>query len=328
MLVCSLVLALLNEFVPSGCRRVVVANATNETHEPHVVCPPANGTHPRGELLLYFGGSWSTPSCCGNFYTHAAKLGFHVISISYLDAPSLANVCGHEAPSCYETLRTDRLYNATTGGMPRLSSLLDELTRDNSTEGWAQFWAGSQQPHTIDGIAWYKIVTAGHSQGAGMALFVAKRFAVAGVAQLGGVVDVIHHGDQRLPAPWVLRPGVTPARKLYGLGNGRGKCCHDWNVNWPVLNMSGWLNVDSHPPRHGSGGHMLCSHLDDGLYGHYAILIDEAAYGPSWTYMLTRAAERADDRKPSLSMMKNREAEPTRGIAGVDETLAGGCACV
>ena len=83
-------------------------------------------------------------------------------------------------------------------------------------------------------------------------------------------------------------PGATPPERLYGLGNARGFCCQAWNLNWPALNMSGWADVDKAPP--GGGAHMLCSHLDDGIKGHGAVMQDAKAYGPSWTYMLTRAA--------------------------------------
>jgi hypothetical protein len=121
-----------------------------------------------------------------------------------------------------------------------------------------------------------------------MALLISKRFGVAGVAQLAGVDDVVQVSPTAGgPAPWIPTPGVTPPERLYGLGNARGFCCQAWNINWPALNMSGWADVDKAPP---ASGHMLCSHLQDGDKGHGAVIQDAKSYGPSWTYMLTRAA--------------------------------------
>ena len=65
---------------------------------------------------------------------------------------------------------------------------------------------------------WQRIAVAGHSQGAGMAAFLAKRTPVARVALLSGPLDFVwpSHG----PAPSLAAPSATPGERWYGLYHG------------------------------------------------------------------------------------------------------------
>lgn len=74
-----------------------------------------------------------------------------------------------------------------------------------------------------DGVAWRKVVLAGHSQGSGMALLLGKYKPVLRVVQLAGVDDVVQ--PAMVPAPWVTGQSVTPPHLLFGLGNINGFAC-------------------------------------------------------------------------------------------------------
>ena len=311
--------------LPRGCFSVPAVNST--TAEAHVVCPPANATVARGELCLFWVGSGATPEhAATDFYKLAASLGFHVISLAYPNTPSVSEACQGKPPSCFLSVRNERLYDPTTGGMLRFVTLLKLLiAKQQSSQGWAQYMAGAGS--TLEDVAWEKVVAAGHSQGSGMALLISKRFSLAGVVQLAGVDDVIPSSPYPSPvpsspypsarfaaplssladvqpAPWLSAPGATPASRLYGLGNGRGFCCNYWAATWPVLNMSGWMDVDRGPLPTSGGGHKLCSHADDGLSGH-ASVVSDILYAPSWAYMLTRAAGQAIPHNGASGLLQN-----------------------
>ena len=256
-----------------------VANASDIAQ--HVVCVPGSTVYRRrNEMVLFFGGSFSKPanSNLASFYTHAANTdGFHVISVSYPDSPTIATACSGRESACFLEVRNSRL----SVGMARLRELMKELCSNRtSADGWAQYCAPGGE------LAWSKIVVAGHSQGSGMAVLLSKKHAVAGVVQLAGVVDTY---DSR-PAPWVTESGITTAGKLYGLGNVHGFACEAWRTNWAALNMSGWAEIDNDAPGRWQKAHKLCSHkpVKTKFEGHMIVVTDAKTYGLAWTYMLTR----------------------------------------
>ena len=90
----------------------------------------------------------------------------------------------------------------------RLTKLLQFLARQHPGEGWDAY---------LDNGAprWNRIAIAGHSQGAGMAAFIAKRQVVARVVLLSGPVDFSNPG--KVLAPWIASASATPPDRWYGL---------------------------------------------------------------------------------------------------------------
>lgn len=264
----------------------------------HYVCPPSKD-NARGELLLYFGGTGGKPTNKNpqKFYTHAQSLGFHVVSICYANArPAIGSVCkdAQNAAQCFVSQRREKLYNAEYGGIPRALKLLKDLSDNRATsgDGWRAFLTSGGQE-----LDYTKIIAGGHSQGAGMAAFVAKRSQVLGVVMLAGVTDVVSDGNA---APWVSAASKTPASAIYGLGNTLGSACSKWSVAWPAMGLSGWFKADgvrstqtARVPQN-SESHMLCSKLQlsgySGLGDYHNIVLTSEVYKPVWTYMLTRGA--------------------------------------
>jgi pimeloyl-ACP methyl ester carboxylesterase len=89
----------------------------------------------------------------------------------------------------------------------RLVKLLAALAREHPAEGWG--------PYLDDGAPrWERIVVAGHSQGAGMAAFIAQRRRVARVVLFSGPWDFF--GPEARLAPWIRKgPGETPAERWF-----------------------------------------------------------------------------------------------------------------
>jgi hypothetical protein len=85
--------------------------------------------------------------------------------------------------------------------------LLVTLDRQHPSEGWSGYLDGSAP-------RWERLAVSGHSQGAGMAAFIAQRHTVARVALSSSPWDF--HGKLGQLAPWVLEgPGKTPAESWY-----------------------------------------------------------------------------------------------------------------
>jgi len=185
----------------------------------HVVCEPENS---RGELMLYFCGSGGQPQgALDGFIPAALQLGYAVIGIRYLDSPSIAEACAkNPSIDCSKKTRLARLYGGQRivtrdGAIPRLKALLTKLAAQNSAR-WSPFVAEGGR------VEWSRVATAGHSQGAGMAIMVAQEHAVARVVQLAGVDDV-ESVNQAQPAPWVKEASATPRERFFGLGNVHGE---------------------------------------------------------------------------------------------------------
>ena len=195
---------------PSTCRAVPVKG-----HR-HVVCTPSNSSLARGQLLLFFGGSGSAPTdyaYAGAFYQQAVDAGFHLISVAYPDAPTVASACQGKPPSCFGATRLQRLYDPRTGGMVGFFALLAGLCAHEQPGQWCQYVGSGGQTQLAGGagaVVWPKVVSAGHSQGAGMSLLVGKQHRLAGVVQLAGVDDVYDDDGRTRAAPWVLNASATP----------------------------------------------------------------------------------------------------------------------
>jgi predicted esterase len=170
-------------------------------------------------LLLFLPGTGGSPAGPGAFLNLAADQGYRVISLSYNNEPAVMGACARDPePACSANFRQRRLFGDPTPSsaddqpaesiVNRLTRLLQFLERSHPGEGWGAYLAN-------DVPDWRRIAVAGHSQGAGMAAFLAKRINVARVILLSGPVDYVFPG--RGPAPWLTTPSVTPGERWYGL---------------------------------------------------------------------------------------------------------------
>src|SRR5579862_3054632 len=170
------------------------------------------------DLLVFMSGTEGTPEGAIAFLKVAAGQGYRVISLAYNDTPAVVAVCkAISPPRCAGDVREKRIFgdNVTSliDDLPsesivhRLSALLTTLDRDHPGDGWGGY---------LDGAIpnWSRIVVSGHSQGAGMAAYIAQRKAVKRVVLFSSPWD-FYGRDQEL-APWILNgSGVTPADRWY-----------------------------------------------------------------------------------------------------------------
>jgi hypothetical protein len=211
---------------------------------------------PTGKLLLFLPTTGATPFYYQLILEEAAKTGYHAIALAYPNAATIGGLCATQATSCYGDARLEVLT-----GQP--VSPVVTVDRNNSIENravrmlramrildgggdWGQFLVGDSA------IRWSAVSIAGHSQGGAEALFIAQRYAVWRATTYASYGDGLPNNGG--PAPWVLKPFVTPSSKLFGLISSFDE------VVGPLLAFSAWtalglvgevVNVDFAPPPYG-----------------------------------------------------------------------------
>jgi hypothetical protein len=171
------------------------------------------------DLLLFMCGSGARPAGVSDFLDVAATQGYRVTSLEYNDLPAVIAVCSRDSdPGCSAKVREKRIFGddvtkriddtIAESSLNRLTKLLLTLERDHPSDGWGQYLDDGS-------LRWDRIAVTGHSQGAGMAAFIAQRKRVARVVLFSSPWDFYGRGMQL--APWVLAgPGATPSDLWFG----------------------------------------------------------------------------------------------------------------
>jgi predicted esterase len=174
-------------------------------------------------LLVYFSGTNGTPASGWPFLETAAHAGYRVIGLEYDDHASVPQTCGpNPDPACSDRFRQKRIFGDDVtkdiDDLPeesvvnRLTKTLDYLNAHYHDENWGRYLRHGQ-PN------WPAIAFAGHSQGAGVAAYIAKKKKVARVIVLSGAWDRAE--PTKTWAPWVLAPSATPMSRWYAAYHAR-----------------------------------------------------------------------------------------------------------
>jgi hypothetical protein len=191
--------------------RTIIPSETNtaikQWDEPHYICVPSEPDQRRGKLWVFLPGTGALPDYYTKLTQEAAKAGLHGIALRYPNDRSINfELCPFDNDSaCHEKIRTEITEgsdvskhvsvdrnNSIEG---RLKSLLSYLNSNFPDEEWGQYLDSNGE------ILWSKVVIAGHSQGAGHALYIAKNHRVDHAVSFSWV-DV-RSGSL---APWLTEP--------------------------------------------------------------------------------------------------------------------------
>lgn len=187
-------------------------------NEPHYIVFDSSTTR-SANLLLFMTGTGGNPDNVSDFLKVAAGQGYRVIALAYNDVPAVIGVCPRDPdPRCSANVRQKRIFGDDVTNLiddspaesivNRLVKLLVKLDHDHPSDGWSEYLNG-------DVPRWERIVVSGHSQGAGMAAYIAQRKRVARVVLFSSPWDF--YGRDRQIAPWVLKgPGATPSDFWFG----------------------------------------------------------------------------------------------------------------
>ena len=184
-----------------------------------------NRTVPQnGKLFVFLPGTWSRPAAYQRILNEAARAGYKAIGLEYPDdaldpsASAVGQIClRNPDPGCSARVRAVRIMGGAADGVivapadglqNRLEKLLAYLAQQHPADGWDRFFPGGR-------VAWDLIAVDGHSQGAGMAAFLAKSHTVARVVLWSGPADYVLATHS--VAAWLSAPSATPPGRWYGV---------------------------------------------------------------------------------------------------------------
>src|SRR5438552_12420530 len=190
----------------------------------------------------------------------AARLGYHVIVLTYPNQDrGIELLCGGN-PACEENVRLD-IIDGGDRSFPvvdvsransidnRLTKLLERLTLDHPEEGWSQF-LNDGEPN------WSQIVISGLSFGGSEAAMLAKLHRVDRVTLFAAPRDANTAGQ---PPDWVAL-GATPADRYYGLVHTRDPLSEltlaSWREKLDMQQFGDAVSEGASSPPYG-GTHML-----------------------------------------------------------------------
>jgi WD40 repeat protein len=263
----------------------------------------------RHKLFVLMPGTGQIPESFQLVEREAARLGYAVIGLSYLNSGGFAKVCpiAPDPAACYENSRLEVIdgidrspyvsVNPANSIDNRLTKLLRYLAETYPDEGWSQFLQDGEPK-------WPLIAVSGLSQGGGEAAMIARFRLVDRVVFFSSVTDSLG----RESVPWVGAPHVTPVERYWGLAS-------QGDAFYPAI-LAGWDSiglapfgpatlVESGAPPYG-WTHMLVTDLTPqggfvGLHAHASTATDPftpiAADGSpllldAWRYMLTALPRR------------------------------------
>jgi len=171
---------------------------------------------PLNKLLLMIVGTGAAANHNIPFFNFAAAAGYHVISIDYKNTVITTACSNSEDSSCFDAFRQEIVFGEPVSPLVEVDSinsiyhrvyaLLLYLGKTYPKQGWRQYLVGQQ-------INWPNIIVAGHSQGAGHAAYLGKKFPVYRVLIFAGPQDFLV--KYNAPAGWLSHPTATAPERYY-----------------------------------------------------------------------------------------------------------------
>jgi hypothetical protein len=171
------------------------------------------------KLMLFIGGSFSSPDDYTLISEHSASIGFDVVSISYPNNVPAASLASSSNQFAFGNYRDEICFgNQVSNDVEvdilnsiniRIIKLIQYLGLTYPEQNWNQYLTPSNN------INWKKIVVAGHSQGAGHACYLGKKRLVERVIMFSGPND--YRTNFNSPANWLSEDGSTELSKQYAL---------------------------------------------------------------------------------------------------------------
>lgn len=169
------------------------------------------------KLFVFIGGTYSKTKNSTYLLDRAAELGFHAMSIAYPNNVAVQSACGNSADEdchwnfrqeiCYGTPLSNNVNNDSLNCLSsRIYKLLAYLDVNFPSQNWGQYIDGEE-------IVWSKIITGGHSQGAGHALYFAKTQNIDRCLMFSGANDYSNYYNT---APnWISDSFITDKSKIF-----------------------------------------------------------------------------------------------------------------
>jgi pimeloyl-ACP methyl ester carboxylesterase len=230
----------------------------SKVHTPHVALYN-NAVKTQRKLVLMIPGTGASAFSCMDFQKSLRDMGFHVIGLDYANKV-ITTACTESSDSaCFDHFRQEIVFgtpvsekttvDSTNSIYNRFYKLLVYLNKNDPAGQWDTFLSGGQ-------IKWSNVIVTGHSQGAGHAAYLAKRFKVARAVMLSGPQDYFSKLDR--PAPWLSDNGKTPKSRLYAFLHKDDPFNCSWQMAGNIkLRKNAIDTVSVHPDLPVSHGHIL-----------------------------------------------------------------------
>lgn len=214
----------------------------------------------KNKLFVFLPGTAGFPSVYKLIVNKAAALGYHSIGLMYPNSTDMytASTTGTDLTQfgkCRQEIfdGTDQTpgvsVNTANCIKNRLYKLLVALQQQYPNQNWQQFISGTE-------VNWSKVTIAGHSQGGGHALYIAKKVSVERAISFS---SIDWNTTLEQSASWVFESGSTPISKCYSFISTRDQFFSYNNVLTQLadLGMTGpAVSVDDFTPPF-SGSHTL-----------------------------------------------------------------------
>ena len=261
----------------------------------------------KGKLFVFLSGTGARPIKYTRILRAAADNGFHVVGLAYSNQDTVQSLCQFSTDlDCHARVREEtfrgtddsRLISVDVSNSMdnRLVKVLQYLQAQRPSEGWGNFLTAEGGP------VWAVIRMAGHSQGGGLAAYVATKVTVDRACSMSSPADFDEARGR--PASWVTSNGATPSSRLFGFSHRRDGIVPWSNVVkiWTALGLgdgSQIADVDTGSVPF-SGLRMLQTNLDPGealVPFHNFTAVDDAIpldaqgnpkYLPVWQYACFR----------------------------------------
>ncbi len=224
--------------IPEPTRIPILPSATDpnitQFNDPHgvyidrgiVVDRRAGSVPPRGELLVWLGGTGGRQQGAQGFANLAAGLGYHVVTLVYSNDIPATSCARDRDPNAFENFRLAIIRGGSAGYQNgrgtliierhdsiehRLTKLLEYLQQHRPEEGWGQFLDAH------GGVRWESVAVAGQSQGGGHAALIGIKHRVARVMCFGAPKDYSKALDA--PAAWYGNVSATPKERFFAFNH-------------------------------------------------------------------------------------------------------------
>lgn len=238
---------------------------------PHLVLVPARPASPP-QLAVFFPGTGGRPTDYAPVGEALARAGMYVIGLRYPTSIATENACTAASyrgdPACFQQFRSESVfgenvrdpdghaYNYAGTHIERADSVMNRLLKlvvylvahpAVAGAGWGQFLA--EKGGTCDSynatygacdLDWGRVALGGHSQGGGIALYIARFYSVARVAMLSGPEDAYLFPGHVTAAPWITQGHfATPAAHMYGFTSAGDPFYRRQTAAWAALGLPG-----------------------------------------------------------------------------------------
>lgn len=277
-----------------------IAVPNGNAGEQHYTVRPVKGREGNEKILFMLGGTGGKARNYLRFCDEAAKMGYHVISLSYPNKESARKFCQlSEDTACYGQFRQEVVFGIDaiqeyevlpeTCILNRIKEALQVLISKDPEGNWTVFRNEGE-------VNWRKVVLAGHSQGAGHAAYIAKHYALAKVLMFAGPND--YHTKLQRAGGWLEAKSATPIGRYFAF-------LHQYDALIPFeeqITQLKSMGIQSPPYTYipnqdiPSGTQILLSTLDKASpYTHISLVIDSHTpvdengnpfYRTVWRWML------------------------------------------